>query len=109
MYWDAIGVSLQGAANATVWLSNPLVFKGLRKNVLRRFFACGNKAEHVPLLDNALLDQLEDPAQDIQQLDILLRKNTITSILAGIKQSVYLTCHHNNSTLGRTIYLNSCQ
>jgi hypothetical protein len=48
----------------------------------KRLFCC-LKGEYLPLLSKKLED-----GSDIQQLDSLLRKNTITSILHGIQQAV---------------------
>lgn len=65
------------------------------KDVLSKRLFCCFKGEYLPLLSQ----QFED-GSDIQQLDSLLRKNIITSILHGIQAAVlYIIPFHSRLTL----------
>lgn len=89
-YWDAVGSSIQGFMNALVWLSSPSIFKSFKKNVLMRldcaklFIKTEDSA--IPLLGENINDLLE--GYDVQKFDSLLRKNIITYLLYGMKESV---------------------
>lgn len=102
-YWDIIGTSGQGFANACVWLSNPSLFKGFKekilKRVLRLFCCCPNLHETTLPLFSSIADELEDTQQDIQQVDIILRKNIIRALLLGIRKSVQASIAHNSDEI----------
>jgi len=85
-YWDGIAVSLQGFANAFVWLTHPPVFRGLYNGIIRKC-CCMRKAENLPLL-HAVTEHFQDSEKDIQTVDRILRREIILSLLNGIRQSV---------------------
>ncbi|GAM18281.1 hypothetical protein SAMD00019534_014560, partial [Acytostelium subglobosum LB1] len=85
MYFDAIGVSVQGFMNAIVWLTNPQFFKGFTNNV-KRVIPClsfNRLEENIPLLKS-----LKDDMQDPTQLATSLRNYILTCCLKGITLSV---------------------
>jgi len=90
VYWDAVGASIQGFMNALVWLSSPSIFKSFKKNVLMRLDFCKvvikGEDQSIPLLGDNINEMLE--GSDVQKFDSLLRKNIITFLLYGMKQSV---------------------
>ena len=96
-YWDGIAVSLQGCANALVWLTHPPVFKAIRHGIIAKL--CGNRAEQLPLL-HAVAENLEDSQGDIQVIDRMLRRRIIESVLQGIRQSVSGDHHITGKEVG---------
>eukprot|EP00027_Filamoeba_sp_ATCC50430_P002555 CAMPEP_0168562144 /NCGR_PEP_ID=MMETSP0413-20121227/11967_1 /TAXON_ID=136452 /ORGANISM="Filamoeba nolandi, Strain NC-AS-23-1" /LENGTH=615 /DNA_ID=CAMNT_0008593553 /DNA_START=407 /DNA_END=2254 /DNA_ORIENTATION=- len=89
-YWDIIGTAGQGFANACVWLTSPAIFKGFKEQVLKKILAlfCCCNPQSTSLFDMLESGEDEEQTQDIQKLDILLRKNIIRAILLGIRKSV---------------------
>lgn len=93
IYADAIGQSVQGFANALVWLTNPSFFGSFKKNILMRvpvlrsyYFKLDDT--NLPLLrDLGVHEYLHDDRQDMQKLDIVIRKNIITFLLYGMKEA----------------------
>jgi len=88
--WDACGTSIQGFANAMVWLTNPSFFTAIRKQVLDKYFGrCLTPAgdEQHPIL-SGIQDTLGDSRQDINRIGEKLRRNIITCILLGVQQSL---------------------
>jgi hypothetical protein len=86
---DAVGISIQGFANAMVWLTNPSFFVAIKKHILDKYFGClfKDSQEKHPLLTE-IEDTLTDARQDITVIGQMLRKNMITCILLGIQQSM---------------------
>lgn len=86
---DACGIAIQGFANAMVWLTNPSFFVPFKKRILDKYLGCSFNSTHEqsPLLHN-LQEGLQDSKQDINRIDTLLRRNIITCILLGIRQSL---------------------
>eukprot|EP00027_Filamoeba_sp_ATCC50430_P004402 CAMPEP_0168550528 /NCGR_PEP_ID=MMETSP0413-20121227/5692_1 /TAXON_ID=136452 /ORGANISM="Filamoeba nolandi, Strain NC-AS-23-1" /LENGTH=524 /DNA_ID=CAMNT_0008581003 /DNA_START=524 /DNA_END=2098 /DNA_ORIENTATION=+ len=102
-YWDVIGTSGQGCANACVWLSNPSLFKGFKEKILKRvlgLFCCFPNLHETKLpLFSSIADELEDSQQDIQQVDIILRKNIIRALLLGIRKSIQASIANNSDEI----------
>lgn len=94
-YLDAIGATLQGAANALVWLTNPSFFKSFKDAVLKRmdYFGCLKKGDQtrIPLLGEDWNDYLQDDTNDLQYYDAVLRRNIITFLLYGMLHAVRVT------------------
>eukprot|EP00026_Physarum_polycephalum_P003512 Phypoly_transcript_03525.p1 GENE.Phypoly_transcript_03525~~Phypoly_transcript_03525.p1 ORF type:complete len:593 (+),score=54.51 Phypoly_transcript_03525:31-1779(+) len=86
---DAVGVSIQGFANAMVWLSNPSFFIAIKKHVIDKYFGClfSDDREKHPLLTE-IQGNLTDVRQDITIIGQILRRNIVTCILLGIQQSM---------------------
>lgn len=86
---DAAGVSIQGFANAMVWLTNPSFFTSFKSHVLEKYFGrfLPQSDEKHPILAG-IEGQLTDSNHDINRLGQILRRNIITCILLGVQQSL---------------------
>ncbi|EFA86763.1 G-protein-coupled receptor family protein [Heterostelium album PN500] len=84
MYFDAIGVSIQGFFNAMIWLTNPQFFNALIKNLQKLLPSSDILSDETIPLFTTLADQSQDPIQ----LAKILRQNIITCCLKGIQLSV---------------------
>jgi len=89
MLLDAMGVSIQGFANAMVWLTNPSFFSSFKSNIIDKYFSClmPQSDEQHPILAG-IQDNLSDSRHDINRIGQILRRNIITCILLGIQQSL---------------------
>jgi len=94
LYCDAVGQSVQGFVNALVWLTNPTFFKSFKQVVLlkvpllRTYFNIKLDESMLPLLgDLGVHEYLHDTRQDMQKMDVIIRKNIITFLLFGMKQA----------------------
>eukprot|EP01126_Amoeba_proteus_P007484 TRINITY_DN12698_c0_g1_i2.p1 TRINITY_DN12698_c0_g1~~TRINITY_DN12698_c0_g1_i2.p1 ORF type:complete len:379 (-),score=51.33 TRINITY_DN12698_c0_g1_i2:9-1145(-) len=76
-YYNMIGVSSQGLANACVWFSNPTFFLAIKDKYMKRRSSQGKSKEK---------GLLEDERNDLQLLTLVLRKNILTCILLAIMQ-----------------------
>ncbi|KAN0047295.1 hypothetical protein ACTA71_001677 [Dictyostelium dimigraforme] len=86
MFFDAIGVSIQGFMNALIWITNPSILRGFLDNIMK-YLPFSKKfikdSETAPLIR-----QLQDENQDPTQLAVMLRNNILTCSLRGIALSV---------------------
>lgn len=87
-YMDAIGASAQGFVNGLVWLTSPSFYIPFKQVVLRTLKFVGREGEKLPLLPEQLDSHFQDSSQDIQRLDILLRKYMISCILLGTRKAI---------------------
>eukprot|EP01127_Copromyxa_protea_P002386 TRINITY_DN1227_c0_g1_i1.p1 TRINITY_DN1227_c0_g1~~TRINITY_DN1227_c0_g1_i1.p1 ORF type:complete len:864 (+),score=147.02 TRINITY_DN1227_c0_g1_i1:31-2622(+) len=87
-YWDMIGVSIQGLANAFVWFTNPTFFVAFKEKYLKRCFSDEEYDPNARGIVNHTRGLLEDKRNDIQGLTLVLRKNILTCILLSIRHSL---------------------
>lgn len=85
LYWDVIGVSLQGFGNALVWITSPAFFQGFRRSVLDRL-PLVRGIETIPLVQG-----------DVHSLDSVLRRQTIKFLLHGMTEAASDTLRLNDS------------
>ncbi|KAK5581389.1 hypothetical protein RB653_001421 [Dictyostelium firmibasis] len=96
MFFDAIGVSIQGFMNALIWITNPSILRGFLGNIMKylpfskKFIKDG---ENTPLIRS-----LQDESQDPTQLAVMLRNNILTCSLRGITLSVNDNLNLSNSS-----------
>ncbi|KAM9967453.1 hypothetical protein ACTFIW_001537 [Dictyostelium discoideum] len=96
MFFDAIGVSIQGFMNALIWITNPSILRGFLDNIMKylpfskKFIKDG---ENTPLIRS-----LQDENQDPTQLAVMLRNNILTCSLRGIALSVNDNLNLSNSS-----------
>ncbi|KAL6077846.1 PIPK domain-containing protein, variant 3 [Balamuthia mandrillaris] len=88
IYFDGIGASVQGFANALVWLTNPSFYSNFRKymkRIDRRGWLFRGEDAHLPLLGEEGNKYLSDTKNDMSKVDAIMRKNVITFLLNCMK------------------------
>lgn len=88
-WWTGCSVALVGFLNATIWLSNPAIYKMLKNRVIMRYCSCWyNRAERIPLITKLEAMILEDQDSDIHHLNTVFRNNALACLLLGIRYSL---------------------